>query len=84
VQFMTREFEAVGKKFEGVHSDLAAIERRVGFLGEVTSALVRQNGTIEAEFGQLRGAQAGQQRAIDELTRRVQRLESGNGGLAQS
>lgn len=79
VKFMAQEFEGVRREFEVVRGDLAAIERRVGFLGEVTSALVRQNGTIEAELGQMRGAQAGQQRAIEDLIRRVQRLEESDG-----
>ncbi len=79
VQFMAREFEAV-------RHDLGAVERQVGSLRELmaglqtqVAALVKQNGTIESESSHLRGAQAGQQRAIDDPYRRVQRLEERNG-----
>ena len=72
IKFMVGEFEAVRR-------ELGALERRVGFLGEVTSALVKQDVTRETEMGQIRGAQAGQQRAIEDLDRRLRRLEDKNG-----
>ncbi len=77
VKFMAQEFEAVRK-------EIAALEHRVGFLGDVTSALVRQDGTREAELGQIRGAQAGQQRAIEDLDHRVRRLEEKDGSGKKS
>ena len=90
VQFMAREFGNVAREFEAVRREITALERRVGFLGEVTAgiqsqmgALVKQNSTIESELGQIRGTQAGQQQAIEDLHRRVQRLEQGNGSGQQ-
>ena len=55
IKFMAHEFEAVrhdfGNEFEAVRRDLRALERQVGFMHEVTSALVRQNTAMEADAG---------------------------------
>ena len=83
VSFLGREFEAARQQLdntrEELRRELGAVERRVGHLGELAAALVRYDGTAEVEMKQIRGTQAGQQRFIEEMDRRLRRLEEKNG-----
>lgn len=75
LQFMAHEFESVRGDIGSLRTDVNALERRVAFQGDMVAALVRQNEAREVDAGQVRGTLAGQQRVLDDLTKRVQRLE---------
>jgi hypothetical protein len=68
LQFLAREFESVRQGHD-------RLVRQVGFLHEVTAALVKNSQANDRDSQETKVIQAGQQRAIDELFRRVQRLE---------
>ena len=68
IQFAAQEFEAV-------RSQIRCIDRRLGFICDVAGAVLKHNDAMLGEMAEIRRRQVDQQRQINDLDRRVQRLE---------
>jgi polyhydroxyalkanoate synthesis regulator phasin len=58
-----------------LNTRIQAIERRLDRIADTTTALTRWADRLDGENTALTGTQAAQQRAIDDLARRVSELE---------
>ena len=88
LKFMAHEFDKVREEFR---NEIGALTRRVDYLGTAVhgiqamlSGLTRNNEDSEAEMARIRGAQVGQQRAIEDLDRRLRRIEEKDGQPPQA